>query len=94
MKYLVIGALLVGFALPAAATTDLGAGVCVQADGQPGVWNGTSTDDDGCVTVDEYAAMFPEGLASVNSVGPDVEPDASTVQEWFDTTISLRFGPR
>ena len=39
-------------------TVDLGGGVCEQTDGEIGMWNGTTGDDDGCVTPAEYAVMY------------------------------------
>jgi len=51
---------------PAFATDDLGNGNCRQADGQLGVWNGTSGDDAGCITPEEYAFLYsPQNLVDV-----------------------------
>jgi len=44
--------------VPAAATTDLGGGRCQQTDGITGIWDGSTADDDGCITRLEYAEMF------------------------------------
>ena len=85
--------LIVAFALPVSATTDLGNGVCLQDDGQLGLWDGSTADDDGCTTGPEYAVMFgPEALDHVVSSNPEWEPDAPTVREWFELLLSS--GPR
>lgn len=92
-KTLAVIGLVLMFAFPADAATDLGNGVC-EDNGVLGVWNGTTADDDGCVTVAEYDVMFPGQLDTSLSVGPVVEPDAPTVREWFDVALDQRFGAR
>jgi len=73
--------------VPAGATVDAGGGVCVQTDGQVGLWNGSTADDAGCVTLAEYTATFGvEVLDDQLVVGPDPEPDAPTVREYWDAT--------
>lgn len=86
--------LMFGPALGAGAAADIGEGVCVQDDGAVGVWNGSTADDEGCITVAEYQVRFGEkALDQVLAVGPDPEPEAITVSEWFDTTIRRMIGP-
>lgn len=69
-------------AIPASATVDLGNGFCAQDDGAQGVWDGTTADDEGCVTEAEYVASFGvEALDLIVAVGPDPEPNAPTVRE-------------
>ena len=46
------------FAAGAEAAEDLGQGACVQTDGQTGLWDGTTADDAGCITPDEYQELF------------------------------------
>ena len=62
---------------------DLGDGACQQSDGQTGLWNGTTADDDGCVTLAEYEAMYGDPEVIVVSVNPSLEPDAPTVEQVF-----------
>lgn len=62
---------------------DLGDGACQQSDGQTGLWNGTTADDDGCVTLAEYEAMYGDPEVIVVSVNPTLEPDAPTVAVVF-----------
>ena len=58
MKLALIAVVFMAAALPAFAD-----GGCTQTDGQQGMWNGTTADDDGCTTPTEYAVMFsPDGL--------------------------------
>lgn len=84
----IVVTLLVGMSLPAMAATDLGDGACQQTDGQTGLWNGTTADDDGCVTQAEYAAMYPSAdgsdpLDRQVSVDVELEPEAPTVRQVF-----------
>lgn len=70
-------------------TVDLGDGACQQTDGQTGLWNGTTADDEGCITQAEYAALYPtddgtDPLERQVSVNPDLEPEAPTVREFFE----------
>ena len=58
---------------------DLGDGACQQTDGQTGLWNGTTADDDGCVTLAEYEEMYGAPEVIVVSVNPTLGPDAPTV---------------
>ena len=71
----------------ALAATDLGDGACQQTDGQTGLWNGTTADDDGCVTLAEYEAMYGDPEAIVVSVDPVLEPEAPTVREYFESPL-------
>ena len=74
-------------ALPAHATEDLGDGRCRQDDGQVGVWNGTTADDDGCVTPAEYEQMFSaENLLAVGVI------ESYQVNEDGTTTIRYPSG--
>lgn len=70
-------------ALPASAATDLGDGACQQTNGETGLWNGTTADDDGCVTLAEYETMYGDPVEIVVSVKPELEPDAPTVAVVF-----------
>ncbi len=80
MRLVIVAMLLVG--LPAFAAED---GTCVQSDGQTGRWNGTTADDNGCITPDEYEAMFSaENLLEVGVI------DNYTVND--DGTTTLHFG--
>ena len=54
LSLLVLAGLLI--ATSADAATDLGDGVCVQSDGQEGIW--TNGNGDGCLTAAEYQEMF------------------------------------
>ena len=73
------------FTLSAGATEDLGDGRCIQTDGQPGWFDGTTPDDAGCITQDEYVAMTsPEGLL-----------DSGVIESFTDNgdgTVILNFG--
>ena len=67
------------------AATDLGSGVCQQTDGQLGMWNGTTADDDGCVTDAEYEQLY----SAANLV------DAGVIDSYTDNgdgTTTLDFG--
>ena len=65
------------------AAIDLGDGACQQSDGQTGLWNGTTADDDGCVTLVEYEEMYGDPTEIVVSSNPELEPDAPTVEQVF-----------
>jgi len=71
----------------AQAAEDNGDGTCVQSDGQVGVWNGTTADDDGCVTPAEYEAMF--SAANLLVVGVI---EGYTVHEDGTTTLYYSYG--
>lgn len=58
IRLLLVTLILFGMTTTAYATEDLGNGGCRQEDGQLGVWNGTTADDDGCVTPAEYEIIF------------------------------------
>ena len=89
---LIVLSTLLGWSLTVRGTTDVGNGACIQGDGQVGAWNGSTADDEGCITIPEYADMFgPAALDSVVSAGPELEPDAPTVKEWFNLLFA---GPR
>lgn len=70
-------------------TWDYGNGHCLQTDGQVGVWNGTTADDEGCITESEYVEMYgTEALEQVVAANPAEEPDNPTVEEiLFSFTI-------
>jgi hypothetical protein len=73
---------------PVAGTIDLGDGRCQQTDGQQGAWNGTSSNDAGCLTEAEYAATFgEEALEEPVAATPELEPDAPTVREYLFSWI-------
>lgn len=63
-------------------TITYGGGACVQYDGATGLWNGTTGDDNGCVTQAEYQAAYGS-LDAVVSVDPEIEPEAPTVEQVF-----------
>lgn len=71
------------------AATDLGDGACQQTDGQTGLWNGTTADDEGCITQAEYQVAYPtddgsDPLDRQVSVDVELEPEAPTVREFFE----------
>ena len=79
-------------ALVSQAATDLGDGACQQTDGQTGLWNGTTADDDGCITQAEYAELYPtddgsDPLDRQVSVNVELEPEAPTVREFFEDPL-------
>ena len=86
MRRLLAAVLIIGFALPASAAADQGDGVCLQEDGQAGLWDGSTTTDDGCTTPAEYEVMFsPTGLLDSGVVvGYESNEDG---------TATLDFGP-
>ncbi len=86
MRRLLAAVLLIGFALPASAATDQGEGVCLQDDGQAGLWDGSSTADDGCTTPAEYEVMY--STTNLLETGVVVGYEANG-----DGTTTLDFGP-
>lgn len=89
-KVLAVVGLVLMFAFPAQADE----ATCVQTDGQIGVYNGSTTDDEGCITVAEYEVKFPGMIDTQLVVGPDPEPEAITIRQWFDNTFRTLIGPR
>ena len=85
MKLVIITVLLIS--LPAFAAEDTGNGTCVQSDGQTGLWDGTTPDDEGCITPVEYEAMF--SAANLLEVG---EIDNFTVNVDGTTTLHFEYG--
>lgn len=77
----------------AEAAVDVGDGVCQEDDGEFGLWNGSTADDAGCVTFAEYTVQVgPEVLDDQLVVGPDPEPAAPTVREYWEAALDVRFG--
>lgn len=90
---LVAAWLLFGSIDTAEAAVDVGGGVCQEDDGDLGLWNGSSADDAGCVTLEEYTVMFGvEVLDEQLVAGPDPEPDAPTVRQYWEAALDVRFG--
>ena len=86
MKTIVYVVVLFALTLPAAAAVDLGDGACRElSTGEQGLWNGTTADDDGCVTLTEYEAVYGDPTEKVVSSNPTLEPDAPTVVEYFES---------
>lgn len=84
LAYVAILTLIAWVSLPAQGATDLGNGVCEQTDGQQGLWNGTTADDDGCVTPAEYEQMYSaENLKDVGVIEDyTVNDDGTTLLEF------------
>jgi len=73
---------------PVQAADDLGNGACQQTTGEVGLWNGTTADDEGCITPTEYAVMYQsddgeDPLDQIVSVDPEQYP-GPTVREVFE----------
>lgn len=64
---------------------------CVQSDGQPGVFiNGQGTDDDRCLTADEYSALFSaDGLLNAGViVGSADNGDGTTTLDFGNGVVN------
>ena len=87
MKKLLVSLALLALPLTASAATDLGDGACQQTDGVTGLWNGTTADDDGCITLAEYEAMYGDPEVITVTVDPVLEPTAPTVKVYFEDPL-------
>lgn len=94
LGFILIGFLVAMFAQIANAQEfqDNGDGTCVQSDGQAGMMNGTTADDAGCITPDEYEALHsPEGLEDAGVISDVVDNGDGTVSGTSDSwTGSVR----
>lgn len=87
--FLVVFTSLILFGGVAYAAEDNGDGTCVQSDGQTGVWNGTTADDDGCITPAEYEVMYSAAnLLEVGVIEGYTVNDDGTTTLHFDHGVS------
>ena len=76
--------LVLAFAAPALAE-DLDDGHCVQSDGQVGVSNGSTADNEGCITAEEYQDIY--SVANLLEDGVIASPD-EVITEPLDRIVS------